>query len=389
MILDGFDQDRFLRSYWQRKPLLIKHQGEAFIDPIDADEVAGLACEQEIESRIVTSPDADNWQVSHGPFDVESFSRLGKKDWTLLVQAVDQVDPDVALLRRYFEFLANWRIDDIMVSYACEGGGVGPHFDQYDVFLIQGKGRRRWKIGDRCSSDTALRKNTELRLIKQFEPVREVVLEPGDILYLPPRFAHHGTSIGESLCYSVGFRAPSIAELLLGYSDELSATLSEDQRFEDPEPWNRQPAGSLANGAIDSSFEKIREVTGQMSYFIDYFGKFVTEPRYPERIQAAADSRPPQVLKKFLEKPDYSFDLLLNSGSRFAYFQDREQLSLFVDGECISCQTDQLPLVKRLCQQLWPEPLEAREFLSQEQNRHLIVRLITQGSLLIEPAPGS
>ena len=234
MILEEFDRDEFLRRHWQRKPLLIRHSGDPFTDPIDADELAGLACEETIESRIVTRRANDSWQVSHGPFDADTFSGLGEKDWTLLVQAVDQVDPDVARLKSHFEFLPGWRIDDVMVSYACAGGGVGPHFDYYDVFLIQGLGRRHWRIGERCDSNTPLRENTELRLIKEFTSVREVVLEPGDILYLPPRYAHQGTSLDDSLCYSVGFRAPSFAELLQGYVDQICDSLSEDQRFRRP-----------------------------------------------------------------------------------------------------------------------------------------------------------
>ncbi|MBT8145994.1 MAG: cupin domain-containing protein, partial [Gammaproteobacteria bacterium] len=233
MILEGFDHDEFLATYWQRQPLLIKHTGEPFADPIEPDDLAGLACEETVESRIVAKCSDRRWQISHGPFDVADFAGLGEKDWTLLVQAVDQLDPDVALLKGHFDFLPGWRIDDVMVSYASTDGGVGPHYDQYDVFLIQGMGKRRWKIGGRCDSTSPLQEGTELRLLQEFTTVQEVVLEPGDILYLPPRYAHHGISLGESLCYSIGFRAPSFADLLQGFSDELADSLNEDRRFED------------------------------------------------------------------------------------------------------------------------------------------------------------
>ena len=386
MILDGLDQDGFLRNYWQRKPLLIKGTGAAFNDPVDADELAGLACEEDIESRLVQCRDDEHWQVRHGPFDATVFATLGEKNWTLLVQAVDQEDPQVALLKRYFDFLPNWRIDDIMVSFACDGGGVGPHFDQYDVFLIQGMGQRRWQIGKRCDGNTELREGTELSLIKEFTALDEVLLEPGDVLYLPPRYAHHGKSIGNSLCYSVGFRAASCAELLQGYCHELAQGLSEDQRFEDPEPWNRAPDGSIGKSALQSGFAKIHELFQQKRHFTDYFGKLVTEPRYPDRIQSAASAQPLEELRRFLEKPDYPLVYKLNPGSRFAYFEDRGLFHLFVDGEQFRCQPSQSGLVQRLCRHLWPEALALSEFMSDEQNRLLIARLASQGSLLVEPA---
>jgi 50S ribosomal protein L16 3-hydroxylase len=130
--------------------LLIKNPQQGFVDPIDADELAGLACDSDMEARLVTRTQADSWQLSHGPFATDRFAGLGETNWTLLVQAVDQVHEGVEALKRYFDFLPAWRIDDVMVSYACDGGGVGPHFDQYDVFLIQGRGSRRWKLGQHC-----------------------------------------------------------------------------------------------------------------------------------------------------------------------------------------------------------------------------------------------
>jgi len=386
MILEGFDHNEFLRTYWQRKPLLIRHTGEPFVDPIDADELAGLACEETIESRIVSRHSDDTWHLSHGPFKAETFPELGNKNWTLLVQAVDQADPDVALLKSYFDFLPGWRIDDVMVSYACTGGGVGPHFDQYDVFLIQGQGSRRWQIGDRCNHSTALREDTELRLLQEFTMEREVVLELGDILYLPPRFAHHGISLDESLCYSIGFRAPSFAELLQGYGDELVDSLSEDERFEDPLAPGYPRDGAISIEAIKAAFSKISEVTNQKQHFIDFFGKFVTEPRYPERIHEAASSIAPGELAEIASKAPQLTVYHKNPSSRFAYFNDQDQLVLFVDGERFHCRAEQLLLVQRLCSIAWPQPLELEDLLNGKSDQELITSLATQGSLLLEPA---
>ncbi|MEO8722524.1 MAG: cupin domain-containing protein, partial [Sphingobium sp.] len=155
MSLIRFDIESFLAEYWQKKPLLIKNPWGLWRNPLEPDELAGLACEGDIESRLIMQA-RGRWKVEHGPFAEARFGRLGKKHWTLLVQAVDHHVPDVAALIDPFRFIPNWRIDDVMVSYAADGGGVGPHFDQYDVFLIQGLGKRRWQVGALCDASTDL-----------------------------------------------------------------------------------------------------------------------------------------------------------------------------------------------------------------------------------------
>ena len=214
MELDAFDADAFLRDHWQKKPLLIRNPWSGWRNPLDPDELAGLACEDGVESRLVRHK-RSGLKVEQGPFGAARFAKVGKAPWTLLVQAVDQLVPEVAALIDPFRFIPNWRIDDVMVSYATDGGGVGAHFDQYDVFLIQGLGQRRWQIGALCDADTELLPHDDLRLLAKFEPSDEWVLNPGDILYLPPRFAHNGVAVGDDcMTYSIGFRAPSRAELI-------------------------------------------------------------------------------------------------------------------------------------------------------------------------------
>ncbi|HPU15537.1 MAG TPA: cupin domain-containing protein, partial [Polymorphobacter sp.] len=191
MTFAHFDAAAFLRDHWQKTPCLIRNPWRDWHNPLDPDDLAGLACEDGIEARLVTRK-AHDWKVEHGPFAEKRFAKTGKHPWTLLVQAVDQIVPDVAALIEPFRFVPNWRIDDVMVSYASDGGGVGPHFDQYDVFLIQGLGRRRWQVGPVADADAAMLPNDDLRLLADFTVTDEWVLEPGDILYLPPRFAHDG-----------------------------------------------------------------------------------------------------------------------------------------------------------------------------------------------------
>jgi len=189
MHLTNFNTATFLRDYWQKKPLLIKNPWDAWSNPLEPDELAGLACEEEVESRLIMQA-GDTWKVENGPLPESRFGELGDKHWTLLVQAVDHFVPEVAALIEPFRFIPNWRIDDIMVS--ADGGGVGPHFDHYDVFLIQGLGKRRWQVGAACDENTELLPQDDLRLLADFEASDEWVLEPGDILYVPPGVAHEG-----------------------------------------------------------------------------------------------------------------------------------------------------------------------------------------------------
>jgi 50S ribosomal protein L16 3-hydroxylase len=284
MILQPFDREEFIRNYWQKKPLLIKHQGPEFKDPISAEELAGLACEYDVESRLVTASRTGPLELKHGPFTESSFTKLGERNWTLLVQAVDQYVAAVDALKSSFDFIPRWRIDDIMVSFASDGGGVGPHYDQYDVFLLQGSGSRKWELGPLCDSQTPLRRDTELRVLAGFKAECEFTLEPGDILYLPPRIAHHGTSLGNSLCYSVGFRAPSVAELIQGYTDVLADTTNEDQRYTDSLTTIQHYPDELTENAIDVGFSGLMEIIDNKQAFINWFGCYVSMPRYPERI---------------------------------------------------------------------------------------------------------
>ena len=181
MKLNNFDTETFLRDYWQQKPLLIRNAFADWINPLEPDELAGLACEPEVESRLIIGAQG-SWAVEHGPLAEARFAVLGQEPSTLLVQAVDHHVPEVAALLAPFRFIPNWRIDDVMVSYATDGGGVGPHFDQYDVFLIQGHGQRRWRVGQLCDDTSALLPHDELRLLADFQATDEWLLEPGDSL---------------------------------------------------------------------------------------------------------------------------------------------------------------------------------------------------------------
>ena len=221
------DAGQFLRDYWQKHPLLIRNAFPDFTSPISPDELAGLSCEDGALSRLIVHDTAtDAWKVQTGPLPEDVFATLPERDWTLLVQDVDKWDADVATLLHHFDFLPRWRLDDIMVSFAAPEGSVGAHVDQYDVFLIQGMGHRRWQIDAGPNPPQDFREDVELKLLREFTPTHDWVLGPGDILYLPPGVPHHGVAQDACLTLSVGMRAPSHGELLTDLADTLAEQLA-------------------------------------------------------------------------------------------------------------------------------------------------------------------
>jgi len=287
-ILGDVPKDVFLAEYWQKKPLLVRGAIRNFEPPIDADELAGLALEDEVESRIVLEKD---WQLHCGPFTENTFATLPEEKWTLLVQAVDLWVPEVAELLNHFDFLPAWRIDDIMVSYAADGGSVGPHFDYYDVFLLQGHGTRRWQIGGHCDADSPLVGNTELKILRDFKAQEEWILEPGDMLYLPPRIAHHGVAIGECTTFSVGFRAPAASEMLDDFATELLSGIAPPNHLQDP-PLTLAMANENITPAHISQVRNLLLATLNNDKLLgEWFAQYMTRPKYPEFVEMTEEYR--------------------------------------------------------------------------------------------------
>lgn len=244
--LNNFNSKQFLNQYWQKKPLVIKQGFAHFIDPLDENDLAGLSQESTVDSRIVSQ--ADNiWQVSHGPFEDINEHCLGA--WSLLVQSVDHFIPEADLLMRAFDFIPHWRMDDLMVSFSNKDAGVGPHLDQYDVFIIQGKGSRRWQVGLPGEFD-CINPHSDLSQISGFEPVIDQILEPGDIIYIPANHPHNGTALKECLNYSVGFRAPSQQEMLSSFADFAIDNNLFNERYTDESIVARDFSGEIKQQEI-------------------------------------------------------------------------------------------------------------------------------------------
>lgn len=301
----GMEPQQFLDRYWQKQPLFVANALPDFESPLTADELAGLSLEPEAESRIVIgSTDGggkeNHWQLLPGPFTAETFANLPESHWTLLVQAVDLWVPDVQQLLRHFDFLPRWRLDDIMVSFAPRGGSVGPHWDSYDVFLIQGMGQRRWQIGTFCDSRTPTLPDTGLRILADFEPCETRVLNPGDMLYLPPGISHFGIAENDCMTFSVGFRAPTAAEML----DDLATELLADDRFAELAASNyRDPplTPAMADGVIRPAFvgqarKLMEQVLADEELLGHWFARYMTRPRNPEMTPEGESARTARLL---------------------------------------------------------------------------------------------
>lgn len=373
-----FDVERFLGDTWQKRPLLIRNPWQDWSNPLDPDDLAGLACEADVESRLIRRVAPDGWELEHGPFPPTRFAKLGGNPWTLLVQAVDHHAPAVAALLEPFRFVPNWRIDDVMVSYASDGGGVGAHFDQYDVFLVQGLGRRRWRIGRKCDDQTRLLPHDDLRLLADFEPVEEWALEPGDILYVPPGFAHDGIAVGDHcMTYSIGFRAPSRSELVSAWTDHVLDTLREDDRYADPGLPQQANPGEISPAALARLQTMTAEALSDTDGFARWFGEFTTVPKN-DQLDWSPDV---PVTGEDLEALVASGAALeRNPASRFSFIRHNAgSVTLFVDGTSHACIGASADFAERLCASTWLG-LDA-ELVGDAATTELILDLVNSGSV--------
>ncbi len=276
----GLTAEKFLVRHWQKKPLLFKQALPAFQCALEPEELAGMACEADVESRLVLEKHgATPWEARYGPFAEDDFTQLPASHWTLLVQDVDKHLPEVARLLDHFRFIPDWRLDDVMVSYAVDQGSVGPHIDDYDVFLYQARGRRRWKIHYQTVSESDFIPDLDLRILPEFEAEEEWLLEPGDMLYLPPNVAHWGIAEGECMTCSVGFRAPTLREMAAAWFEQSIEQHLPTTRYRDP-PLKPQSAPAEINAESLAEFKGLLEsCLHNLQRDNRWFGRFITEPK--------------------------------------------------------------------------------------------------------------
>ncbi|WP_077524426.1 cupin domain-containing protein [Metapseudomonas resinovorans] len=375
-LLGGLTAREFLRDYWQQKPLLIRQAIPGFESPISPDELAGLSLEEEVESRLVLEHGERPWELRRGPFAEDTYQNLPERDWTLLVQAVDQFVPEVAELLEHFRFLPSWRIDDVMISYAAPGGGVGPHFDNYDVFLLQGHGRRHWKLGQMCDAESALLPHADLRILADFQQSEEWVLEPGDMLYLPPRLAHFGIAEDDCMTYSVGFRAPSAAEVLTHFTDFLAQFMPDEERYSDAGTAPTSDPHEIQRDALDRLKSLLNEHMSDERLLLTWFGQFMTEPRYPELVAGAEVEE-----EDFLGAIEDGAVLIRNPSARLAWSEVDVGLVLFASGQSRLLPASLRELLKLICAAEALHLDNLGQWLADDEGRKLLLELVKQGSL--------
>ncbi|NMG33147.1 cupin domain-containing protein [Azoarcus sp. TTM-91] len=274
-LLGGLSPRQFLEEYWQKKPLLVRQAVPGFTGLLEHEALFDLACDPDVESRYIRH-DSVEWTVEHGP---QRRSRLrGKRTpWTVLVQGLNLWLPAGDELLHRFDFIPQARLDDLMVSYAVDGGGVGPHFDNYDVFLLQGCGQRRWQIADQ--EDRSLVEGAPLRILKNFQPAHDWVLEPGDMLYLPPHWAHNGIAIGECTTYSIGFRSPTASELGAEFLGWMQDRLTLEGIYQDPDLQLHENSAEISPLMVDRIAAMLEHIRWSREDVADFVGHYLTEPK--------------------------------------------------------------------------------------------------------------
>jgi len=372
----GMPAVRFLRDHWQKRPLLIRGAFPDFQNAITAEDLAGLACEEAALSRIVLHDrKRDRYSLRNGPFTEPSFAKLPKSHWTLLVQDVDKWDMDVAALLDAFAFIPSWRIDDVMISYATDGGGVGAHVDQYDVFLVQGPGTRRWRISTDPHAPREFRDDAELKLLRKFSPTREWLLQPGDALYLPPGVPHEGTAVGNCMTFSIGMRAPAQAELLLDLAEFLAERLGEESRYVDPDLLPARDTGEIDDAAIARAQRALPQFCNiGKSAFADWFGRFIT--RYRAAHEAAPLARTLPAAQLAAKLPHAR--VLRNPWSRFAWSRRGRSAALFVAGNDYACAP---ALARTLCAQREHAGAALMHVCADAREREVLAALVNAGHL--------
>ncbi len=316
-LLGGLTPSQFMKRHWQKKPLLVRHAIPNFVPCVGRAELVALAGQEGVESRLIIDSDK-GWKMKHGPLAKRSLPPFSRKKWTFLVQGVDLHHDGVHALMQQFRFIPDARLDDVMISYATEGGGVGPHFDSYDVFLLQAHGQRRWRIGR--NKDLTLQSGVPLKILQNFEAEEEFVLNPGDMLYLPPKYAHDGVAENECMTWSIGFRAPQkgelARELLQGLADEAFDGLG-DALYRDPQQLAVSSPAAIPQALGDFARQVVDQAVQNPDLLGSLLGEYLTEPKSNVWFEAPAS------------EPALSAGVQLDRRSKMLY--DRKHI--FINGE--------------------------------------------------------
>jgi len=381
-LIQNLNIDDFLLHYWQKKPLLIRSAFPHYKSPISAEELAGLACEEFVESRIIleqkTTP---KWVLENGPFLEKRFPKLPKSHWTLLIQGLNKIFPEFDDLLHQFDFIPSWRVDDLMASYAAPEGSVGPHIDQYDVFLLQASGRRKWMISEKAISEDNFEEGLPLKIIKDFTPESEWILEAGDMLYLPPNVAHYGIGMEDCMTFSIGFRAPSQAELLSSYIDEHITTLADDLRYQDPDLRKSNNNGEISSEAINNIQQILLSHFDDKSKIEDWFGQFITEYLNDESELIENNL----TVDEFLDELKNSNSLRRPATVRANYIKRKDNsITLFINGTKLPIQEEANDIAILFCNKATYTYQTLQSYIDNKVALELLCRLYNSGFIEFE-----
>jgi 50S ribosomal protein L16 3-hydroxylase len=383
-VLGNISSEEFLRDYWQKKPLLIRQAIPGFASPLSPEELAGLACEEDVPARLILESAGERpWMLRQGPFTEEDFTSLPEDGYSLLVTDCEKLIPDLMSLVERFRFVPDWRIDDLMISYAPTGGSVGAHIDEYDVFLLQGFGTRQWLI-EYPPENTHFVPDLDIRLLAQFEPTNEWVLEPGDMLYLPPGVPHHGIALEPCMTYSIGFRAPLLHELAAGVTDRLITSMDQTARFTDSGLEAGANPGALTLAARTQLRGLLRNLLNQDDAVFDQFlAETLTERPmdhavfYPENepLDAAA-------LK---EELNGSGDTLMRTPAARLLLIEGACPVLAVDGLSIALNEETRPLAELITRQVFFDTAQLLALIAAPAPADLLAKLYADGVVQWRP----
>ena len=385
-ILGKITVEDFLANYWQKKPLVIRGAFADFEMPFDAGELAGLALETDSPARIILEegfpPENKPWTVKYPPFTDKDFTSTPETHWTFLVNDLERYYPELGNLIEPFRFIPDWRIDDLMVSYAADQGSVGPHVDAYDVFLIQGEGKRRWQVVTDPDYPTELLEDSQLAVLNNFKHDEEWVLNKGDMLYLPPNMPHHGVAIGECFTFSVGFRAPDTLNLTQSWLESFNSEQTKNdtkeliiKRFNDAERKLQKSSGEITADDIQKLSNLIMDlVKNQEQQLPIFLGKYLTETKNSE------EENEQVIPSKFSKKSDYE----RQSWTRIAYIEDEEKKSihLFAAGLHVTLPQTERAAIQAFCEHYFYSAESLKTLFEYDEFKVMFKELLKVGSLL-------
>ncbi len=383
-VLGQISAAEFLRDFWQKKPLLIRQAFPNFISPLSPEELAGLACEDDVPARLILERGGVRpWQLKQGPFTEEDFTSLPEDGYSLLVTDCDKLIPDLMQLVERFRFLPDWRIDDLMISYAPPGGSVGAHIDEYDVFLLQGMGQRRWMI-EYPVAHTEFVPGLDIRLLSEFSPTDEWVLAPGDMLYLPPGVPHHGVAVDACMTYSIGFRAPIWHELAAGVADRLQLRANQADRYADGALSPQENPGALEADTSQRLRDGVRAILNADDALLD---QLIAETLSERPLDHAAfyPQQEPLTVAELRAELAVGEERLMRTPAARLIWVDAAQPYLSHDGSRIDLTPEQRPLARLLTGAVFFDSAEVLAAIETPQAAAWLAQLYAEGVAQWQP----